>query len=130
MPASRRVPQKDTNILHLCYLFYIPKSFHQIQDLSWLCFYQICCFWIMWIFIQVLVLSKWIRICWLVPFSFQCKDFIDAGATQLLTPADVVSSSDVTFSCLSDPIVVKEVKLILYYAFILSYIIIFGLCNL
>ncbi|KAK2713172.1 cytokine-like nuclear factor N-PAC isoform X2 [Artemia franciscana] len=38
----------------------------------------------------------------------KCKDFIDAGATQLLTPADVVSSSDVTFSCLSDPIVVKE----------------------
>jgi len=39
----------------------------------------------------------------------KCKDFVDAGAVKVTTPADVVSSSDITFSCLSDPAAVKEI---------------------
>lgn len=39
----------------------------------------------------------------------KCKDFVKAGATKVTTPADVVASSDVTFSCLSDPTAVKEI---------------------
>lgn len=39
----------------------------------------------------------------------KCKDFVNAGATKVTTPADVVSSSDITFSCLSDPAAVKEI---------------------
>jgi len=39
----------------------------------------------------------------------KCKNFVDAGATQVTTPADVVVSADITFSCLSDPSAVKEI---------------------
>lgn len=39
----------------------------------------------------------------------KCKDFIVAGATKATTPADVISASDITFSCLSDPAAVKEI---------------------
>ena len=39
----------------------------------------------------------------------KCKDFVKAGATKVTTPADVVASSDITFSCLSDPHAVKEI---------------------
>lgn len=39
----------------------------------------------------------------------KCKDFEKAGATKVTTPADVVSGSDITFSCLSDPAAVKEI---------------------
>lgn len=39
----------------------------------------------------------------------KCKDFVNAGATVVTTPADVVSASDITFSCLSDPQAVKEI---------------------
>lgn len=39
----------------------------------------------------------------------KCKDFLKAGATKATTPADVVSASDITFSCLADPHAVKEI---------------------
>lgn len=39
----------------------------------------------------------------------KCKEFVKAGATRATTPADVVSASDITFSCLSDPQAVKEI---------------------
>jgi len=39
----------------------------------------------------------------------KCRDFVNAGATNVTTPADVVSASDITFSCLSDPAAVKEI---------------------
>ncbi|KAK4336671.1 hypothetical protein RND71_043675 [Anisodus tanguticus] len=39
----------------------------------------------------------------------KCKDFVNAGATKVTTPADVISASDITFSCLSDPAAVKEI---------------------
>lgn len=42
-------------------------------------------------------------------FLFQCKDFIDAGAEQGMTPSDVVSSADITFSCVADPQASKDV---------------------
>jgi len=43
----------------------------------------------------------------------QSQRFEDAGASVGLTPSDVVGGSDITFSCVSDPQVAKDVKL--YY---------------
>lgn len=39
----------------------------------------------------------------------KCKEFIKAGAVKATTPADVISASDITFSCLADPHAVKEI---------------------
>lgn len=39
----------------------------------------------------------------------KCKEFLEAGATHGDTPADVVTASDVVFSCLSDPRASKEI---------------------
>lgn len=39
----------------------------------------------------------------------KCKEFLEAGATQGDTPADVVIAADVVFSCLSDPRASKEI---------------------
>ncbi|CAL8079547.1 unnamed protein product [Orchesella dallaii] len=38
----------------------------------------------------------------------KCKDFIEAGAEQGMTPSDVVSSADITFSCVADPQASKD----------------------
>lgn len=40
----------------------------------------------------------------------KCRKFIEAGATQATTPSDVVDAADITFSCVSDPVAVKEVS--------------------
>ncbi|UYV71750.1 GLYR1 [Cordylochernes scorpioides] len=39
----------------------------------------------------------------------QCNDFLKVGAVKGQTPADVVAASDITFSCVSDPEVAKEI---------------------
>lgn len=44
----------------------------------------------------------------------KCKEFVEAGATQAKTPADVVIAVDIVFTCLSDP---KASKEIVYGAF-------------
>lgn len=41
--------------------------------------------------------------------SEKCRDFVKAGAEQGLTPSDVISGSDITFSCVSDPQVCKDI---------------------
>jgi len=46
-------------------------------------------------------------------FILQSQRFEDAGASVGLTPSDVVGGSDITFSCVSDPQVAKDVSL--YY---------------
>jgi len=38
----------------------------------------------------------------------KCRDFVKAGAVKGQTPADVVSASDITFSCVSDPQAAKD----------------------
>ncbi|XP_051175503.1 cytokine-like nuclear factor N-PAC [Leptopilina boulardi] len=38
----------------------------------------------------------------------KCTDFVKAGAEQGLTPSDVVSAADITFSCVADPQAAKE----------------------
>ncbi|XP_064481986.1 cytokine-like nuclear factor N-PAC isoform X2 [Ornithodoros turicata] len=38
----------------------------------------------------------------------KCRDFVKAGATKGLTPADVVAASDVTFCCVANPHAAKE----------------------
>lgn len=40
----------------------------------------------------------------------KCRKFVDAGAEFLDTPSDVIEQSDITFSCVSDPQVCKEVS--------------------
>ncbi|EFX72461.1 hypothetical protein DAPPUDRAFT_59045, partial [Daphnia pulex] len=37
-----------------------------------------------------------------------CQDFVKAGAEEALTPSDVISAADITFSCVSDPQVAKD----------------------
>lgn len=39
------------------------------------------------------------------------RKFLDAGAESVATPSDVVEMADITFSCVSDPGVCKEVNL-------------------
>lgn len=39
----------------------------------------------------------------------KCKDFAKIGATKVTTPADVVAAADIVFSCLADPLAVKEI---------------------
>lgn len=36
------------------------------------------------------------------------KDFLEAGAKEALTPSDVIAECDITFSCVSDPQVAKD----------------------
>lgn len=43
-------------------------------------------------------------------YNFKCKDFIEAGADQGMTPSDVVSIADITFSCVSDDQASKDVR--------------------
>ncbi|XP_046639132.1 putative oxidoreductase GLYR1 homolog [Daphnia pulicaria] len=38
----------------------------------------------------------------------KCQDFVKAGAEEALTPSDVISAADITFSCVSDPQVAKD----------------------
>jgi len=38
----------------------------------------------------------------------KCVDFVKAGAEEALTPSDVILAADVTFSCVSDPQVAKD----------------------
>jgi len=38
----------------------------------------------------------------------KCRDFVKAGAEEALTPSDVISAADVTFSCVSEPQVAKD----------------------
>ena len=38
----------------------------------------------------------------------KCRELVKAGATEALTPGDVVAECDITFSCISDPQGVKE----------------------
>ncbi len=38
----------------------------------------------------------------------KCKDFCKAGAKEALTPGDVIAESDITFSCVADPQVAKD----------------------
>lgn len=38
----------------------------------------------------------------------KCKDFVKAGAEQGLTPSDVISAADITFSCVADPQAAKD----------------------
>jgi 3-hydroxyisobutyrate dehydrogenase len=38
----------------------------------------------------------------------KCRDFVKAGAIKGQTPADVVSASDITFTCVSDPHAAKD----------------------
>jgi len=38
----------------------------------------------------------------------KCKDFVKAGAKEALTPGDVIAESDITFSCVADPQVAKD----------------------
>jgi len=38
----------------------------------------------------------------------KCKDFTKAGAKEALTPGDVIAESDITFSCVADPQVAKD----------------------
>jgi len=40
--------------------------------------------------------------------SEKCLDFVKAGAKECLTPSDVIAGADVTFSCVSDPQVAKN----------------------
>lgn len=42
-------------------------------------------------------------------FILQCNRFEEVGATVGLTPSDVVGGADITFSCVSDPQVAKDV---------------------
>ncbi|XP_076070007.1 nucleosome-destabilizing factor isoform X2 [Oratosquilla oratoria] len=41
--------------------------------------------------------------------SEKCSDFVSAGAKEMMTPSDVIASADITFSCVSDPQVAKNV---------------------
>ncbi|XP_037072398.1 putative oxidoreductase GLYR1 homolog [Pollicipes pollicipes] len=41
--------------------------------------------------------------------SDKCDDFVRAGAEHGLTPSDVISAADVTFCCVSDPQVAKDI---------------------
>lgn len=43
-------------------------------------------------------------------FLFQCIDFVAVGAKEMMTPSDVIGSADITFSCVSDPQVAKNVS--------------------
>ena len=36
------------------------------------------------------------------------RDFVEAGAKEVLTPSDVIADSDITFSCVSDPQAAKD----------------------
>jgi len=38
----------------------------------------------------------------------KCKDFVKAGAKEAITPGDVIAESDITFSCVADPQVAKD----------------------
>jgi len=38
----------------------------------------------------------------------KCKDFAKAGAKEAITPGDVIAESDITFSCVADPQVAKD----------------------
>ena len=40
----------------------------------------------------------------------KCGRFVDAGADEALTPSDVMERADITFSCVSDPNALKEVR--------------------
>jgi len=40
--------------------------------------------------------------------SEKCLDFVKAGAKECLTPSDVIAGADITFSCVSDPAVAKN----------------------
>jgi 3-hydroxyisobutyrate dehydrogenase-like beta-hydroxyacid dehydrogenase len=39
---------------------------------------------------------------------------VDAGADQGMTPSDVISSADITFSCVADPQAAKDVMICRY----------------
>lgn len=43
-------------------------------------------------------------------YCLQCRDFVKAGAEEALTPSDVISAADITFSCVSEPQVAKDVS--------------------
>lgn len=43
----------------------------------------------------------------------KCGRFVDAGADEALTPSDVMERADITFSCVSDPNALKEVRFLL-----------------
>nr|XP_027232837.1 putative oxidoreductase GLYR1 homolog [Penaeus vannamei] len=40
--------------------------------------------------------------------SEKCGDFVNAGAKEMMTPSDVIAAADITFSCVSDPQVAKN----------------------
>lgn len=45
----------------------------------------------------------------------KCGRFVDAGADEALTPSDVMERADITFSCVSDPNALKEVRYMNYF---------------
>lgn len=51
-----------------------------------------------------------LKLIWISYFPLQCTDFVKAGAIQGLTPSDVVSAADITFSCVADPQAAKDVS--------------------
>jgi len=38
----------------------------------------------------------------------KCRDFVKAGAEEAMTPSDVILAADITFSCVSNPQVAKD----------------------
>ncbi|ROT62952.1 putative oxidoreductase GLYR1-like protein [Penaeus vannamei] len=42
------------------------------------------------------------------PLAARCGDFVNAGAKEMMTPSDVIAAADITFSCVSDPQVAKN----------------------
>lgn len=48
---------------------------------------------------------------WFFSRLLQCSEFEKAGAFIGTTPSDVVEASDITFSCVANPQVAKEVSI-------------------
>lgn len=42
----------------------------------------------------------------------KCRKFEEAGAQVAPTPSDVIDSTDITFSCVSDPSAAKDVRVV------------------
>ena len=42
----------------------------------------------------------------------QCRDFVRDGAEHGSSPSEVVQACDITFSCVSDPTALKDVRLV------------------
>lgn len=48
--------------------------------------------------------------CLFVTFCWQCRDFVNEGASKGISPGDVVQLCDITFSCVSDSAALKDVR--------------------